>query len=176
MTVKQRGRPSSAKRAINWLFYQQASLGNLSSKNRLMDSFFFIFMRSVSRQTFSGPYFRQEPGLGIRTKFLPLSDRRPSRGLKFLACPTESRAEPNCPIVRKSARLASRLGSRALFRTNSDTGQPSSRGSRNTFLGIINQFCLFSSNYYFSRAILETVTPSNLDFSKKKKEKIIFFG
>ena len=41
-------------------------------------------------------------GVGIRTKFLALSDRRPSRGPKFLACPTESRAEPNCPIVRKS--------------------------------------------------------------------------
>ena len=116
------------------------------------------------------------PGVGIRTKFLPLSDRRPSRGLKFLACPTESRAEPNCPIVRKSARLASRLGSRALFRTNSDTGQPSSRGSRNTFLGIFHNFFLFSSNYYYSRAILETVTPSNLDFAKNKKEKIIFIG
>ena len=58
-------------------------------------------------------------GVGIRTKFLFLSDRRPSRGPNFSACPTESRAEPNCPIVRKS--LGSALGSRAFFRTNSDS-------------------------------------------------------
>ena len=72
------------------------------------------------------------PGVGIRTKFLALSDLRPSRGPKFLACPTESRAElSDCP---KIARLGSRLGSRALFRTNSDIGQPSSRDFRSFIL------------------------------------------
>jgi hypothetical protein len=99
--------------------------------------YFFIFLQ------------RSKPGVGIRTKFLPLSDRRPSRGQKFLACPTESRAEPNCPIVRKSARL----GSRALFRTNSDTGQPSSRDSLNTILGI-NNAALFINFFYFYLIII----------------------
>jgi len=48
-----------------------------------------------------------------RSKIFRLSDRKPSRA-ELSDCP-------------KIARLGSRLGSRALFRTNSDIGQPSSR-------------------------------------------------
>ncbi|CBY12892.1 unnamed protein product [Oikopleura dioica] len=48
-----------------------------------------------------------------RSKIFGLSDRKPSRA-ELSDCP-------------KIARLGSRLGSRALFRTNSDIGQPSSR-------------------------------------------------
>ena len=88
-----------------------------------------------------------------RSKIFGLSDREPSR------------AElSNCP---KIARLGSRLGSRALFRTNSDTGQPSSRDTRNTFLIIIDVFFIFLLNYYLSRGILCISLPSNLNFSEK---------
>jgi hypothetical protein len=88
-----------------------------------------------------------------RSKIFGLSDREPSR------------AElSNCP---KIARLGSRLGSRALFRTNSDTGQPSSRDSRDTFLSIFHVFFIFLSNHYFSKAILCIVLPSNLNIFEK---------
>ena len=76
---------------------------------------------------------RSVPGVAIRTNFLALSDRRPSRGPKSLACPTESRAEPNCPIVRKS--LGSALGSAPehFFGQIRTVGQPNSRESRSIF-------------------------------------------
>ena len=52
---------------------------------------------------------------------------------KILACPTESRAEPNCPIVRKS--LGSALGSAPehFFGQIRTVGQPNSRESRSIF-------------------------------------------
>ena len=56
---------------------------------------------------------------------------------KILACPTESRAEPNCPIVRKS--LGSALGSAPehFFGQIRTVGQPNSRDYRSLFLGEI---------------------------------------
>ena len=50
------------------------------------------------------------PGVLIRTKFIGLSDRRPSRGQKFYLCPTESRAEIVRLSEKRSARIAAFFG------------------------------------------------------------------
>ena len=91
---------------------------------------------------------RSVPGVGIRTNFLALSDRRPSRGPKFWL--VRPRAEPS-RIVQLSENRSARLSARLPSTFSDKFGQSDSRIPENIgafFRRNLGFFSDFFKNYY----------------------------